>query len=342
MGAPKLSVIMSIYNGEKYLREAIQSILDQTFSNFEFIILDDGSNDDGRGLEVARSFADPRIRVLDNETNKGISYSLNYLIREAKGEYVANLDQDDISLPERFEKQVKFLDDHPDVSICGTWADVFGDRNEIWKTPVSHEKIKASLFLNMIVCHPSLMIRKSPVIEKDIRYEDDYKSAEDYSFLVNTVVEAELKVGNVPEVLVRHRRHFQQDSVTRRKIQIEYHKKLLDKQLDKLGLKPTDSERLLHYQMSLREFEVITDRVTELDHWIKKIIAANREKKVYPEPELSQLLAEKWRLVCLFCDKIKFFEFLRIIGSSLNRSAVSSRKENMLFYLRMLRRTFSH
>jgi len=115
----KVSIVMSVYNAQKYLDEAIESILNQTYSNFEFIIINDGSTD--KSLEIIENYAkkDSRIIVINRE-NKGLIYSLNEGIRKANGKYIARMDADDISLPQRLEKQVEFMEKNKNIGICGT------------------------------------------------------------------------------------------------------------------------------------------------------------------------------------------------------------------------------
>ena len=120
---PKVTVLMPVYNGEKYLKEAITSILLQTFDDFEFLIINDGSSD--ASVDIIQSFRDPRIRLVHNDTNIGLIATLNKGLKLAHGKYVARMDQDDISLPRRLEKQTYFMDNNPDVGVCGTWIKLF-------------------------------------------------------------------------------------------------------------------------------------------------------------------------------------------------------------------------
>ena len=120
---------MSVYNGEKYLREAIESILNQTFTDFEFLIVNDGSTDSS--LEIILSYPDERIRVIRNDRNIGLTKSLNKALQQAKGEYIARQDADDISLQNRFEEQLIYLEKHPEVALLGTSAYKIDERGEI-------------------------------------------------------------------------------------------------------------------------------------------------------------------------------------------------------------------
>ena len=149
MDTPKVSVLMSVYNGEKYLREAVESILHQTFIDFEFIIIDDGSTDSTN--EVIRSYRDQRIKLLESEKNIGLTKFLNKGIKYSTGEYIGRADVDDVSLKKRFEYQVKYMDRNPEVGICGTQTKFIGQRNSITYCPLTHEEIRACFrFHNLI------------------------------------------------------------------------------------------------------------------------------------------------------------------------------------------------
>lgn len=123
---PEISVVLSVYNDAKYVGVAIESVLAQTFTDFELIIIDDASTDES--LSIARDFADERIRIVENEENLGLTKSLNKGISLAQGKYIARMDSDDICLPTRFEKQVAYLDAHPDVGVCGGWVELIGEQ----------------------------------------------------------------------------------------------------------------------------------------------------------------------------------------------------------------------
>ncbi len=152
---------MSVYNGEKYLREAIDSILGQTFKDFEFLIIDDGSTDSS--VEIIRSYADPRIRLIQNEENIGLSRSLNKGLKLARGEYIARMDADDISLPRRLAAQVGLLDKQPDIGLVGTsiqLIDCDGERMHVHRVPTTHAQILWALCFTTPLAHPSVVFRK--------------------------------------------------------------------------------------------------------------------------------------------------------------------------------------
>ncbi len=198
----KVSVLMPVYNTpEEYLRAAIESILGQTYQDFEFIILNDASTDENVE-KIVKSYTDKRIRYYKNEQNKGISYSRNRLIDLAKGEYLAVFDHDDISFPERLEKEAAFLDSHPDVGFVGSWYQA-SDKNKIRKFPTNDREIKLKLMSGCVVSHTSSMIRKSVLVENGICYEEIFSPAEDYGLWFRLL--SKTQFANLPEVLVMYR-----------------------------------------------------------------------------------------------------------------------------------------
>lgn len=178
--SPRVSVLTPIYNTNiGHLCECIDSILNQTFTDFEFIILNDSPNNK-QLKKIIQTYDDDRIKYYENEKNMGISASRNRLLELARGEYIAIFDHDDISMPDRLERQVEFLDAHPNVGVVSSLLQCFGDRNDVWKNPESDIEIKLGLTENCFVAHTAAMIRKSVLDEHNIKYEEKYSPAEDY------------------------------------------------------------------------------------------------------------------------------------------------------------------
>jgi glycosyltransferase involved in cell wall biosynthesis len=170
---------MSVYNAELYLKEAIESILNQTYKEFEFIIINDGSTDNSLAIIKDYSNHDSRI-ILINRENKGLIYSLNEGISKAKGKYIARMDADDISLPNRFEEQIKFLENNLDIGVVGSDAIVFHkDDKSIWTTYSDSNRTKAELLFSSPLIHPSVMMRKSIIDKYKLFYKKEYIHAED-------------------------------------------------------------------------------------------------------------------------------------------------------------------
>jgi len=199
---PKISVLMPIYNTPKgYLKETIESILNQTFTDFEFLILND-SPDNTELDEIVASYKDKRIKYSKNEKNLGITPSRNKLINMARGEYLAVMDHDDISLPERFEKEVAYLDNNPDVGVVSCNIEEF-PKKELIKNPCEDADIKLALMRRCVVVHPATMIRKSVLDDNKIRYEERFSPAEDYALWCRLIPYTQFH--NLREVLFRYR-----------------------------------------------------------------------------------------------------------------------------------------
>jgi glycosyltransferase involved in cell wall biosynthesis len=207
---PKVSVVMSVYNGERYLSEAIESILTQTFSDFEFIIIDDGSTDGTPA--ILNSYDDVRIVLVRNEQNIGLTRSLNKGIRMARGGYLARQDADDVALPERLAAQVSFLDENPGVGVAGTWVAYIDDNGQPFKVirgPASPTLVGWFLLFGSCLMHPSVMMRRS-CLEGDAVYRPEIPSAQDYDLWVRLSAKAQL--ANLPKILQQMRVHEQRIS----------------------------------------------------------------------------------------------------------------------------------
>lgn len=201
---PKISVLFPTYNTkEEHLREAMESVLSQTFSDFEFIIVDDCSPD-ANVEKVVKSYDDARIRFYRNERNLGISQTRNRLIDLASGEYLAVMDHDDVSLPERFEKEAAYLDAHPDVGVAACRAEKFPGGG-LMQNPENDKDIKIALVYGCAITHSACMIRKSVLTDNNIRYEEEYSPSEDYALYIRLM--SKTKFHNLPETLFRYRWH---------------------------------------------------------------------------------------------------------------------------------------
>ncbi len=193
-----ISVVMTVYNTkESYLKEAIESILNQTYANFEFIIINDGSTNNVE--EVILSYQDDRIKYYKQE-NKGISASRNFGIKVSNGEYIAVMDSDDIAVPERLEKEINFLENNFEYSLVGSWFKVF-PRNEIVKT-IKEPKL-LDFFKRCWLIHSSVMFRKKDFVENNLFYNESLNCAIDYDLWCRAVTK--LKFYNLQEILINYR-----------------------------------------------------------------------------------------------------------------------------------------
>ncbi len=198
---PKVSVLMPAYNSEKYIAEAIDSILNQTFSDFEFIIINDGSTDSTPDIVKKYAKQDKRIKFIDNKKNRGVAAIRNMLLDSASGEYLMYQDSDDVSMPNRIETHVVFMDSHPDISISSAGMLSHPD-NQIINCQ-SQPKI-LDFYVANCVSNPSVIMRRADIVNAGIHYNVQYSTAEDYMFWVNAL-KHNLKIYNIPDVLVKYR-----------------------------------------------------------------------------------------------------------------------------------------
>ena len=217
----KISVLMPVYNTkEEYLRASIESILNQTFKDFEFIIVNDGSTNNAE--EVILSYKDDRIKYFKQE-NQGIVGALNNAWAKASSKYIARMDSDDIAYPERFAKQIEFLEENPEYSLVGSWAKIIHSNNII-KLP---QDIKVmDLLADCMFIHPSIMFRKADFEKFNIHYETGFEYAEDYYMYARAI--KCLKMTNLQEVLLDYRVYPENSSSKNREVRIKSSFKVQD------------------------------------------------------------------------------------------------------------------
>ncbi len=209
---PLISVILPVYNGEKYLESALNSVLAQSHTNFELIIIDDGSTDSSLSILKKYKNLDKRIRLLSRE-NRNLVTTLNESIDLARGEWIARMDQDDIALDHRFESQLSWLN-LTGADICGSWVKVFGgDDTRVIRFTESHFAIGLDLLFKNPLAHPAVMMRTH--LARKLKYDKSFEGAEDYDFWVRAYL-CGAKLTNIPRVLLRYRQHPAQISSTSR------------------------------------------------------------------------------------------------------------------------------
>ena len=212
----KVSVLMPVYNGSQYLQEAIDSILGQTYKDFEFIIVDDGSTDESASIIAKNAAKDSRIVSLHNEKNSGICVTLNKGLDVAKGEYIVRMDCDDVALPERIERQVAFMNERVDIGVAGCNIDMFHDEypenHMVFSFDTDPYECRAGLLFAACVAHPAVIIRRSVLVKHNIQYDDYFRGMEDYYLWWQ--ISKYSQITNVPELLLRYRLHVKQVTQT--------------------------------------------------------------------------------------------------------------------------------
>ena len=281
-----ISVVMPVYNTNvPMLRRAVESILNQTFQDFELLIIDDGSTNDCAAYLDALN--DPRVRILRNETNLGITKSLNIGFRAAQGKYIARMDSDDVSLPDRFEKQFAFMEQHPDVIVCGSKTGKNGKEPPVFPQAMeSMEEYRVKmLFRNPGPVHPTAFFRREKLVQHKIEYNEQLIYAQDYDMWMRII-----QYGNVcvlPEALLYRIMHSDQISNKHREQQIRCDKITQKKLLEQLLDHVTEEEVDLHYFHSTGYYPEVT-MTPRVNQWYRRLLAANRRKKIYNQSILEK------------------------------------------------------
>lgn len=216
---PLVTVLLPVYNAERFIAEAVQSVLNQTFTDFELLVIDDGSTD--RSAEIIKRFSDPRIRYLKNETNQRLIKTLNRGLLEAKGEFIARMDSDDVCFPQRLERQLQFFKREQDVSVAGTFAiriDETGRHGSLIQKPVGSE-LARSVWLPTPLLHPTVMMRRN-LVDKGFVYDETCLHCEDYDLWIR-LAQAGYRLENLPAPMLFYRVHSGGISLQNRDLQLE-------------------------------------------------------------------------------------------------------------------------
>ncbi|MDR0231051.1 MAG: glycosyltransferase [Dysgonamonadaceae bacterium] len=271
---PEISLVMPVYNGVLFLKDAIESILSQSFEDFEFVIVDDCSTDES--IEIISLFKDPRIILIKNENNLGIAHSRNIGIKKSTGNLIAFMDNDDLSMKDRLLKQRDFMCKNPSVDICGTRIkiiDQHGNKIAVAKRKQRNELLKIALFLGETsIAQTSIIVRKSFLNKYNLFYDVKYTCAEDYDFLCRCSLFA--KMHNLEEELVHYRIHPNSTSSTKHEKQKVEARLALKKYLSCLGVPFRKNELQIHYQLSLPYKQAIS--LESLKRWLEELKQYNK------------------------------------------------------------------
>lgn len=278
---PKISVIMPVYNCALYVGEAIESILSQTFDDFEFLIIDDASTD--ATVAIVNSYDDPRIQLIQKPVNTGYTNSLNQGLKIAKGIYIARMDGDDYSKSERFAKQATYLDNHPETVLCAT-AYKFMGRDPFFGFPENHDSIKLALLNGNCICHPSVMMRKEMLDAHSITYDITKEPAEDYDMWIRLLTVGKLHI--LPEILVEYRVYANQVSSKRDQEQKNIDIELKFSLLNRLDFKMESEERALLEKYYNNKKNIEFNELSIFKQLQKKLSISNAS--CYFEPKLFQ------------------------------------------------------
>tara|TARA_R100000027_G_scaffold61041_3_gene52138 strand:- start:1407 stop:2405 length:999 start_codon:yes stop_codon:yes gene_type:complete len=282
---PTVSILLPVYNGSKYLGAAIQSIVGQTYRDWELLVLDDGSTDES--VSVARSFVDERIRVLPNGENRGVAKTLNRGMSLAEGSLIARMDADDESMPDRLVRQVSFLQENEQVGLLGTNALSAETGEATFAVPLDHGKIRSNLLFNCSFLHPTVMWRAALFRENGLSYEET-PTAEDYDLWERAC--GRITAANLPDQLLRYRNDPEVKVTAYVRQQKEGGRRVRERALRGLGLEPSDEDLEVHHACAYDNLPQPAVALSRVDRWFGSILEANRRSKVLSEDSLRERL----------------------------------------------------
>lgn len=329
---PVVSVVIPVYNAGEFLREAIESILHQSFQDFELIAINDGSTDDSADILFNYQRQEPRLQVY-TQSNQGSAVARNLGCQKAQGKYVAFLDADDISLQDRLLKQVKFLESNPDIGILGSAFKItHASFNKIFRHPLEDSDIRAALFFDSAFATSTVMLRRSILSEFGLCFDRTFKLAQDYQLWVSATNCC--KLANLPEVLVIYRKHDSQITNQSADKLLYYAGRVRRAQLEKLDIHPSDEEFLLHQALCTGKFENERIFLEKSRAWLENLMVTNSNKHFLPEPAFSKILGKRWYYACISSTELGWWSWKMFWESPLSQFTGIKIRQKVKFALR--------
>ncbi|MGF1697500.1 glycosyltransferase [Vibrio lamellibrachiae] len=307
-----ITVLLPAYNAEKYISRAIESVLSQTYIDFELLVINDGSTDDT--LNIIKSYTDDRVRLVNLQENVGLISALNTGLNLADSKYIARMDADDICQPTRLERQVEFLEGNAEYVACGTSIINFNDSGEGYmRYPETDEEIRVALtFFERNICHPTVMIRRSSLEDNGIKYRSEFKYAEDYTLWIDLARIG--KLYNLKDGLLYYHRHENQVSSVYYPEQMNVSRKIVRNQLNTAFPSLTSKEVQLIKNLCIHEQGIYPEihlTLTEIKEVINKVEAINSELSLFSPVHLKKILFFK-RFRCSFYYIYRFNYFVKL------------------------------
>lgn len=296
MSKPSLSIIMPVYNAEKYLSPAIQSALNQTYKDLELIIINDGSSD--KSKVVIESFDDSRIKYFENKQNSGIVFSRNRGLELARGDFIGMLDADDIAYPNKFEEQITFLQKNREYGMVGSWARFIDDEGKpipgSWKLTASPEMIPSIMLFKNYFLQSAVLYRKECI--NKFSFKKGFEIGEDY--LIWYEIIKNYKAWNLQKFLVKYRIHVGGVTKLHQENKLEMEKEIFRIQLKDLKIEASDHEMKMHLLIHNEKkiYEIST--LQSIEKWLLKILKKNKSLGIYDQKMLKKVVFNRWLKAC--------------------------------------------
>lgn len=330
----KVSVVLPVYNVEAFIQDTIESLLRQTFRDFELLVLDDCSTD--ATVEQVRAIQDDRIRLILNPRNLGRAGTDNASLAHAQGKYIAKMDGDDLCHPTRLARQVTYLDAHPDINVVGSFMQNFGGSTYLNRYPITPADSQVLTLFTLPTGNPSAMLRASVFWEQGLRYDATLRQSEDYDFCVRYI--RQLRIATIPEPLVQYRvppNAQKKDVLSERAIVSDM---VREKLLRQWQLPFTARELAVYNTISMLERPLRDIKLTEVEAWLQKIVLHNEIMPLFEPAALRRGVGERWFEVCYTHMQPRLKNIRAYFASPLAAYAPASVRQQALFLLQAMRR----
>ena len=324
--APEITVLMPVHNGEAHVREAAESILAQTFRDFEFLVVDDASDD--RTVAILESLGDPRLRLVKSRERLRFSGALNLGLEQARGEWIARMDADDITLPDRLARQRDFLHAHPEIGLCGGLATAFGLRQgPYFRPPMTHLEIQAYLLFDSPFVHPTVMMRRDLLERHGLRFDPAFCPADDYELWSRAA--RLFPVANLDRVVLHYRVHGASLTEATWGDMDACAARVAGRELQALGLTMDDETLRFHRNLGRGRCFPIDDAATlaRAEDWLNRLVAANDTVRRYDPAAFRRVVAGIWFSACYHAGRTGLGMLRRYAASPLRRSRPTSPRE---------------
>jgi len=298
---PRVSVVMPVFNGAMYLMEAVDSILQQDFSDFEFLVIDDASTDSTPAMLA--STCDRRLRVLRNPHNLGVAESLNRGLAEARGAYIARMDADDWSDPRRLSRQVAAMDRRPSLGVLGGWIKFAGRYSGVAeRRPTGPECVRAFMMLDNPVFHPSVLLRRSIFLKHGLKYDFAFGQSEDFDLWERA--SRLMEIDNISTVVLTYRIHGGSVTDSRWNEMDEQSCQILSRGLQRIGINPTPPELRFHRDVCHGVRLKSRSDLEWAGRWMESILAANTRVGLFDDIDMRKAVDFVWFRLCLHSSQL--------------------------------------
>jgi glycosyltransferase involved in cell wall biosynthesis len=327
MQSPLVSILIPVYNAQQFLKETIDSIIKQTYTNLEIILINDGSTDDSE--KIILSYADTRIKYYKNETNLKLIKTLNKGLALCTGKYIARIDADDVALGNRIERQVAFMEANENSLASGCFAnfiDATNTQNGVWKFNTNFDKMKLDLLFGSCIIHPTAIFKADVFTKYNITFDENYLHAEDAKFWYDISLVGAL--ANLPEVLLNYRVHEQQITVTKAKQMYETVTRLLCLQLNEANISVNEELKKVLNDVIVFDYKMTSIHFNEICNLFVKYINWNKQASRHNQVLLTQTLSLKLFEIAFYSSNAFNFIFLKqlITQSEIKISLIKYRR----------------